>query len=506
MNIIDEIDSKSSTCKIAHIYRDTVMTYSELHEKSDALASFLIDKFGKDNTPIVVFGHKQNEMIICFLACVKAGHAYVPVDESFPDGRVKDIIEGSCTKLIFGISKIKSGLTNVEILDIDGINKVIKNYLGCIPDKSYLVKPDDTYYILYTSGSTGKPKGVQITLSCIESFIRWGLKLCKLKEGKHYTFMNQVPFSFDVSVMDTYLAFVSGSTSFSIDKEMISNPKELFDYLKKSNIDIWVSTPSFAEMCLADSSFNSALLSHVETFMFCGETLPNTCVQMLKSRFKGARVINTYGPTETTVAVTAVEVDDELNKKSPLPIGRAKDGCMIKIVDSSNKEVPDGQKGEIIIIGDSVGKGYYRNDDMTKKVFFTININGKNEKCYKTGDAGYIKDGMVYYCGRIDFQVKLNGYRIEPEDIENNIRKIDFISNCAVIPVVRNDKVEYLAAFVSLSKKFDEKEFKIGMQIKSELKKNLPVYMIPRKIVIKDKLPMNTNGKVNRKLLLEEIK
>lgn len=143
---------------------------------------------------------------------------------------------------------------------------------------------------------------------------------------------------------------------------------------------------------------------------------------------------------------------------------------------------------------------------MTKKVFFTININGKNEKCYKTGDAGYIKDGMVYYCGRIDFQVKLNGYRIEPEDIENNIRKIDFISNCAVIPVVRNDKVEYLAAFVSLSKKFDEKEFKIGMQIKSELKKNLPVYMIPRKIVIKDKLPMNTNGKVNRKLLLEEIK
>lgn len=506
MSIIDDIDNYGKGAGVAHIYRGTTLSYSELSNKSNALASYIIEKFGKDKTPIVVFGHKQNEMLVCFLACVKSGHAYVPVDSSFPEQRVRDIIEGSKTKLVFDISGQINNAYGIQILTLDDVNNLINEYSGKIPDRSCMVKPDDIYYIIYTSGSTGKPKGVSITLSCLESFIKWGLSLCNLQKDRNYIFMNQAPFSFDLSVMDLYLALASGSTSYSIDKAMISNLRELFDYFKESHINIWVSTPSFVEMCLADSSFNPDLLQNIETFLFCGETLTNNCAKRLKDRFKTARIINTYGPTEATVAVTSIEIDDEIINFDPLPVGKVKDDCLIKIFDEKENEVPEGERGEIIIIGDSVSPGYYNNDEITKKSFFKMVIDGSEKRCYKTGDKGYIKNDMLYCCGRVDFQVKLNGYRIELEDIENNIRHIDFIRNSAVLPVVRDGRIQYLAAFVTLNKTINEKEFKIELKIKNELKKHVPNYMVPRKVVIKDSLPMTTNGKINRKLLMEEIK
>ena len=132
-------------------------------------------------------------------------------------------------------------------------------------------------------------------------------------------------------------------------------------------------------------------------------------------------------------------------------------------------------------------------------------MNNEQKRCYRTGDEGYLKDEMLYYCGRRDFQIKLNGFRIELEDIENNLRNIDIIKNAVVLPVLKNEKMQYLAAMVVLNKVLEEKEFKIGVRIKNELKKFLPEYMIPRKITIKEELPMTVNGKINRKALMEEV-
>lgn len=506
MSLIDIINSYGTKIgkKVAHIYRDSNMTYEELIKKSDSLAAYIISQFGKDKTPIVVYGHKQHEMLISFMACVKSGHAYIPVDSSLPDERVKDIIESSKSKMILSVGELNIPFQNVNIKNLSQINEVFYEYEDKTPESSYQVSKEDTYYIIYTSGSTGKPKGVQITLGCLESFVKWGLELSTPSEQE--VFMNQAPFSFDLSVMDLYLCLASGSTLFSIDKTMIANLKELFSAFPNSNISTWVSTPSFAEMCLADSNFKTELLPKLKLFLFCGETLPNSCVEKLHERFNGSKVINTYGPTEATVAVTSVVVDEEVTKNiSPLPVGVIKEDCRLIIVDTEGKEVPEGEKGEIVIAGDSVSIGYYNNQEMTDKVFSKITIDGVQHRAYRTGDEGYVKDNMLYYCGRIDFQVKLNGFRIELEDIENNFRKVDIVKNAVVIPVLKEGKIQYLAGVVTLSKQIEEKEFKIAMMIKNELKKFLPEYMVPRKIVIKDSLPMTPNGKVNRKSLMEEM-
>lgn len=508
MNLIETIDGHAiaNQCNIAHVNEDGIMTYKELIEKSNALALYIINKYGTDNTPIGVYGHKQHEMLICFLACVKSGHAYIPIDSSFPFERVKDIIDSSGTKLVFNIANKEIDILNTTVEGLAQVNNAINKNLGKELNKQYRIKSEDTFYMIYTSGSTGKPKGVQITLSCLESFVSWGIELCSGNLDNNTVFMNQAPFSFDLSVMDLYISLASSSTLFSIDKTMISNLKLLFDNFKTSKISIWVSTPSFAEMCLADSSFNEKLLPNLRLFLFCGETLPNSCVSKLQDRFKNSKIINTYGPTEATVAVTSIEITKDINcTVSPLPVGKAKSDCKIIIVDDNGNELPENEKGEITIIGDSVSIGYYKNNEMTNKVFSTYLIDGLKRRCYRTGDEGYLKDGMLYYCGRIDFQIKLNGYRIELEDIENNFRKVDFIKNAVIIPINKDGKIQYLASAIVLNKQIEEKEFKIVMKIKNELKKLLPEYMIPRKIVIKDSLPMTTNGKVNRKMLMEEM-
>jgi len=508
LSIIDIINDygKNTPNKLAHIYKESQLTYQDLLNRSNALASYIIDEFGQEKTPIVVYGHKQHEMIISFLACVKAGHAYVPIDSSLPADRIRDIIESSNTRMILSVGELDYDGQEIIIKNQNQINEIFTEYDGRVPDASYHVKDNETYYIIYTSGSTGKPKGVQISINNLESFVSWGLGLTNVNANTQAIFMNQAPFSFDLSVMDLYLSLASGSTLFSVDKKMIENPKLLFEYFDQSNISVWVSTPSFADMCLADSHFNQTLLPNLDVFLFCGEVLSNTTVDKLQERFDNIRIINTYGPTEATVAVTSIEVTPEVNGTNrPLPIGYVKNDCTIKIMSEAGQELPEGEKGEIIIIGDSVSKGYYNNPEMTTKAFFQIESNGKLKNGYKTGDEGYLKDGLLYYSGRMDFQVKVNGYRIELEDIENNLRKIDIIKNGVVLPVKKEGKIQSLAAIVTLNQVIHEKEFKIALMIKNELKKLLPEYMIPRKIIFKDSLPMTPNGKIDRKRLLEEI-
>lgn len=513
--------------EIAHVYRENKMSYQQLNEKSDALAVYLIEKFGKAKTPIVVYGHKENNMLVCFFACIKSGHAYIPVDASTPLDRIKNILEISNTSMILNVCEEEIKFDGVVSIGNASIEAIILEYHNILPEETYRVKGEDIHYIIYTSGSTGKPKGVKITSNCLESFINWTAGFQDFFDGKHYTFMNQAPFSFDLSVMDLYLSLYTGSTLYSIDKEMIGSLKQLFNYYRSSEIDVWVSTPSFAEMCLADSSFNSELLPKLKLMLFCGETLTNNCVKKLHERFAGLKVVNLYGPTEATVAVTAVEVTRELcEDKNPLPVGYVKQECKIVIVKEIDENVVDtyeieqeilefnnkkfnilkpGNKGEIVIVGKSVSPGYLNNEEVTKSVFTKVLSDGIEERYYRTGDEGYLEENLLFYCGRIDFQVKLNGYRVELEDIESNLMAIDFVESAVVIPIMKHEKLYYLAAAITLNKSFEEKNFTIGLMVKDNLKKLLPEYMVPRKIIIKDMLPMTPNGKINRKLLMEEL-
>ncbi len=510
-NIVAAINNAANLFpdKIAYKHFNETISHKQLKESSDALACFLIDELGNDKAPIIVYGHKQIEMIICFLACQKSGHPYVPVEFSLPATRINDIIQNSGTRFLFNIHDQEFDFHNRK--SKAQIHELIKFYKGKVPGDAYKVKSDEGFYILYTSGSTGKPKGVQVTHDNLRSFLNWLLKFHTTLRGSDAlpqgtVYMCQVNYSFDVSCMSLYPALLTGGSLYAIDNEMIKSPKVLFEHFKKSHILVWVSTPSLVEMCLADNSFKRELLPNLQWVFLAGEVLPNRCVSQLHERFEGVKVINGYGPTEATVLIAAMEIDKTLNATvSPLPVGKALDDCTLMIIDEKGIEVPEGETGEVHVFGEPVSPGYLNNPEMTARSFYKKVVNGQERQCYKTGDSGYRKEGVLYYRGRIDSQVKLHGNRIELEDVENNIRKLDFIKSAVVLPIIVDGKVNYLHSAVTLKCNMNESPFKISLKIKNELKDLIPDYMIPRKFTIKESLPMNLSGKIDRKALLQEI-
>lgn len=437
-------------------------------------------------------------MLVCFLACVKSGRAYCPVDVSVPLNRVDAIIRAVEPEMVLA----------VEPLDISGIpalgRREMETAVSQEPkplDPSYSVGPEDVFYIIFTSGSTGTPKGVQITRDCLDHFIQWGVTLGQgLDDGKHRVFLNQAPFSFDLSVMDLYLSLYTGGRLFALSREVQGDMGTLLEALGQSEAEVWVSTPSFADVCLSDKKFRDALLPRLGLFLFCGETLTNRTADRLAEAFPKAEIVNTYGPTESTVAVTQVRITPEWRQTASLPVGEEKPGTWIFIQDGQGNDLPDGEAGEIVIAGDSVSIGYWRSPELTAQAFGVREIDGRSWRAYRTGDTGVKRNGQLYYQGRIDFQVKLHGYRIELGDIEKNLLKLDGVTGAAVTPVSRDGKVKSLTAFVVAERRSAD-EFAEGQRLRRELKALVPEYMVPRKFVFLDKLPMTNNGKVDRRAL-----
>ncbi|MFB7139286.1 D-alanine--poly(phosphoribitol) ligase subunit DltA [Gottfriedia sp. NPDC056225] len=500
-SIIEQIDlwAINTPDTIAFQNSDYSLTYKTLKQQSDAIASWIVkNNFG--NKPIIVYGHMQLDMISTFLGCVKAGCAYIPVDESIPFERLKKMITNSGATLLITPKEFSLEFEAIKVINLGELQKIIRstNLIDSLTD--FHVKDDETFYIIYTSGSTGDPKGVQITEKNLRSFSGWILKDFNLQKGQR--FLNQAPFSFDLSVMDLYPSLLSGGTLIAVEKSLIERPKLLFDYLMERDLEVWTSTPSFIEMCMMNPDFNEAFLPKLKTFLFCGEVLSNNTAKQLLSRFPNAEIYNTYGPTEATVAVTFVKITEEvINKYSPLPIGAPKDDTIIYIMDELGNPLPEGSTGEIIIAGPSVSKGYLNNQLKTEAAY--DQINGMN--AYKTGDSGYFENGLLFYKGRIDFQIKLHGYRIEIEDIENNIRKLPLVHSAVVLPEMKDGKCINLHCLVVVKKHNFEKEYHLTRFLKEELTKFMPTYMIPRKFSYQSSLPMTTNGKVDRKKLLEQV-
>lgn len=503
MNIIEVIDKwadKTPNTIAFKNFKDEI-SYLELKKQSDALANWITDNINNSaKQPIIVYGHMQIEMLPTFIGCIKAGHAYIPVDESTPIERLKKIIDNSVASLVIFLNPdINFEYGDSQILKIDQLQRILKEEKEGCP-KDLWVKDNENFYIIYTSGSTGEPKGVQISPKNLESFINWMLADFGIENSQR--FLNQAPFSFDLSVMDLYPCLVTGGTLVTVEKYLISKPKEMYKFLEESSVELWVSTPSFVEMCMMNKDFKESLMPQLKTFFFCGEVLTTNCAGKLLERFPNATIFNTYGPTEATVAVTSVKITKEvLQSHDVLPIGIPKKDTEILIVNSNGEGASEGEKGEIIISGPSVSKGYLRNKEKTSEVF----SNNQGIFAYKTGDAGYFLNGQLYYAGRIDLQVKLHGYRIELEDIENNIQKVPLVKNVIVIPKIKHGKCSDLHAIAVVKDHEFEKDYQLASYLKKALGDYMPTYMIPRQFSFVSQLPMTTNGKINRKLLEEQF-
>jgi len=351
---------------------------------------------------------------------------------------------------------------------------------------------DPIVYIIFTSGSTGEPKGVQITRSAVRSFQQWIKN--DFEFNNNDVFINQAPFSFDLSVYELMSFSNFAATLLLNTAGMGKNTEDFIARVKQYKGSIWISTPSFAFLYSNYPKFNAENISTLRTFLFCGETLPNKLSRKLNKLFPNSKVLNTYGPTEATVATTLVEITSEIFKNyDPLPVGYPKSTCEIHILSDKNEE-----GGEIEIIGDNVSIGYLNRGNLNREKF--LSVNGK--RAFRTGDWGYLKNGMLFFTGRKDDQIKLHGFRIELDEINAALHKLEAVEEAVIVPMRKNNEIKKLVAVVKISKEYLEKDkAKSKLEINEALKRCLPEYMVPGDIRFVDNFPYSTNHKIDNQLL-----
>ncbi|MGP5430418.1 D-alanine--poly(phosphoribitol) ligase subunit DltA [Enterococcus malodoratus] len=499
-NIITAIDQWASDMPDAIAYQSETeqFNYQTLRQWSDNLAQYLNQNTAA-KTPIVVFGELEFEMIASFIGAAKSGHAYIPIESNTPLDRIQLILEVAKPAMILSVlpwpEEITAEIPVVSPTELAQIFTTQQAQKDLQP-----VTDDETFYIIFTSGTTGVPKGVQISHKNLLSFTNWDLKDFGIESGMR--FLSQAPYSFDLSVMSVYPALCSGGTLVPMEKAVINDFKKLFSFLPNLALEVWVSTPSFMDICLMEKTFDGEHVPSLKIFQFCGEELPRKTAEELLRRFPNAKVFNTYGPTEATVAMTQIEVtQDVLAKYDRVPIGYIKEDTEVLIYDE-DQEAAAGEAGEIIIKGPSVSKGYMNNPEKTAAAFFEID----GVPAYHTGDAGRLQaDGLLLYEGRIDFQVKLHGFRIELEDIDHHLEKVSYVKQATVVPKYQEHKVQQLVAYVVANENDFEKAYQLTKAIKEELSEGVMDYMIPQKFVYVDQLPLTANGKIDRKRLINEV-
>ena len=501
MFVLESINKYAKTGRIAWRGREGSLSFAELDARSEAFAAWLTQRFGSGLSPVMIYGQKEKDFLPCVFGALKSGRAYVPVDASMPPGRAMEIAAEVKPCVIADFSGIDNepltAANNEAVLDGKALESILQAPPKMQIPRERWVAGENTAYILFTSGSTGKPKGVPITAANLGSFYRGLLPYMPGEEGG--VILDQVSYSFDVSCCPIYAGLGRGMTLLAVDKEMTEDIGALFGLLRDSGLNMWVSTPSFAEVCVRSKAFSSELMPFLRDFLFCGEVLTHKLCDQLAERFPKTRLLNTYGPTEATVLVTAVCVTEEMRRApEPIPIGRPLDGVELRL-DAEN----GCGRGELLIIGGSVGPGYHMRPDLTAERFFQDKETGR--RGYRTGDICTCCGGLYYYLGRADNQLKISGYRVEIEDIEKNLAKLDNILQAAVIPVWEDEKVQYLAAFILPERDDGLTPLKRAITIKKQAAALLPAYMIPRKFIAMDAFPLNINGKIDKKELAKRL-
>ena len=482
-----------------------VHTYHDLKVDSDSLAAKIDSLALPEKSPVVVFGGQEYDMLATFVALTKSGHAYIPIDSHSALERVTAIVEVAQPSLIIAINDFPLKDVNIPILDLAAVQTA---FAAKHPyEITHPVKGDDNYYIIFTSGTTGKPKGVQISHDNLLSFTNWMITDKEFATPARPQMLAQPPYSFDLSVMYWAPTLALGGTLFAVPSAITQDFKQLFETILNLPIAIWTSTPSFADMAMLSEDFNAEKMPGITHFYFDGEELTVKTAQKLRDRFPNARIINAYGPTEATVALSAVAItDDMLTNMKRLPIGYTKADSPTFVIDEDGNKLPNGEQGEIIISGPAVSKGYMNNPEKTAEAFFEF----EGLPAYHTGDVGTMTDeGLLLYGGRMDFQIKFNGFRIELEDVSQNLNKSQYVDSAVAVPRYNKDhKVQNLLAYVILKdgvKEQFEREIDITKAIKEDLQDVMMSYMMPSKFLYRDSLPLTPNGKIDIKGLISEV-
>ncbi len=395
-----------------------------------------------------------------------------------------------------GRTKLKSGGFNRNVIMLDHLNER-KN------SREFKRKESgDLAYVLYTSGSTGIPKGVAMGHRGAANLINWHLNDHVL--SKPMRTLQFASISFDVSFQEIFSTLISGGILYLIDEDLRRDPYELLLFIDKNKIErLFLPVVALQQLAVAAKDKN-LYPSSIKQVITAGEQLKITDqIRIMFSKLDNCILLNHYGPTETHV-VTEYRLEGNPVEWNDLPpIGKPVANTNIFLLDENYKPVPVGLRGEIYIAGESLAEGYYNQPSLTEERFIGNKLNGT--RLYKTGDVGrYLSDGNIEYIGRADEQIKIRGFRVEPGEIEAVINKITGVQNSAVVLSENNSSGNSLVAFVQYKSDANENLTDIGI-IKSYLENNLPDYMIPSRIMKTKKMPVNSNGKINKKLLAQKI-
>ena len=473
-----EIDHRPDV--LAVIGSDFQLTWLEFEKAVGDFSEVLINQHvSLDDSPVLLYGHKSANMLVAIYACMSLEIPYIPIDEIYPKDRIEKVKEIAKVNWIINTSNSALNFEDSGEIQLLEMTTDVLSFPGELVEVKEQAS-DPLVYLIFTSGSTGEPKGVQISSEAVQSFSRWMTSDFGFSETD--VFINTAVLSFDLSVFEVMTFGAIGGTILLNDKTTNSDPQKLIDRIEKYAGTVWVSTPSFALLFARMEPFS--VMKTIHSFLFCGEVLPNPLAKSLLTNYK-ARVLNTYGPTEATVATTLVDITAEIVKNhDPLPVGSIKKESELII-----------ENGEIIIKGPNVSIGYLNRPDLTMEKF--IEIDG--QRAFKTGDEGRLENGMLFFNGRNDDLVKLHGYRIELNEINATLLKMNSIENSATIALRRNGEVKKIVSLIQ----WKNSDLQSKETIIQFLSAHLPSYMIPSDVKFVKEIPLNQNGKADKQLLTE---
>lgn len=476
----------------AFYINDVSFTYQDLALTISKIRKSIQSKTTKNEKHIGLIINDDIETYAAIVALWFEGKAYIPINPESPKDRNYKIIHQAALATIIDSSE-KPAYPEFNLIES---TKLEESGINLIPE---IVSGNELAYIFFTSGTTGEPKGVPITRANVSGFISAFWKLgFDIDENDRVLQMFEL--TFDLSVMSYLVPLLKGSCVYTIPKGKIKY-NYIFELMDEHNLTVALMVPSILHYLRP--YFDEIQSPTMKYSMFCGEALPLDVTEEWSQCLPNAEISNVYGPTENTIFCTSYVYQRSGSNKEYngiLCIGKPMEGVDTIIVDDNNHPLPQGEKGELCLAGELLTPGYWKNEEKNKEAFFNIVYKGKSTRFYRTGDLCVEdQDGDIMYLGRIDFQTKIQGFRVELSEVEFHVKAFLGKINAVAIAIINKIGNTEIGLAIE-SNEFDTNE------LVDYLKSKMPVYMIPTQIIFEKTFPLNVNGKTDRKELKLKFK